>query len=196
MRKEIDWLNNYLGGVAEGTKKPRRDTCVKSMLDNYGFMVGRYYVQKAFAGDSKDYAEDIIKATIAAFKERLPELDWLDDKTRAYAKKKVRRHSQLSKRQPAATDTFSRPLQASAITHKIGYPTVPDTMDPAALERWYSLNMPVEPDDYFGNTLRSRIADQKRSWARIGREQDKGMWEMIPSEVNAYYSRESRNSHD
>ncbi|KAK4051442.1 hypothetical protein OIV83_002926 [Microbotryomycetes sp. JL201] len=165
VRKEIDWLNNFLGGIAEGTKKPRRDICVQSMLDNFGFMIGRPYVQQAFAGDSKAYAEEIIVATIQAFKDRLPELTWLDNHTRKLAEEK-----------------------ASAITHKIGYPTVPDTEDPASLERWYSLNMPIKVDDYLGNVLRSRIADQKRNWAQVGRPQDKGRWEMIPSEVNAYYS--------
>ncbi|KAM0789178.1 hypothetical protein ACM66B_000026 [Microbotryomycetes sp. NB124-2] len=165
VRKEVDWLSNYLGGIAEGTKKPRRDICVQSMLDNFGFLIGRYYVQQAFAGDSKAYAEDIIVATIQAFKDRLPELSWLDDHTRKLAEEK-----------------------ASAITHKIGYPTVPNTEDPSSLERWYSLNLPIRLEDYLGNVLRSRIAEQKRNWAQVGRAQDKGRWEMIPPEVNAYYS--------
>jgi predicted metalloendopeptidase len=41
-------------------------------------------------GDSKDIAEGIIVATIQAFRDRLPELDWLDDKTRDAAEEKVR----------------------------------------------------------------------------------------------------------
>ncbi|KAK4057153.1 hypothetical protein OIO90_001648 [Microbotryomycetes sp. JL221] len=164
IRREIDQLNNYLGGISEGTRKPRRDICVESTLSNFGFLVGRYYVQQAFGGDSKEYAEAIIEATIQAFKDRLPDLHWLDEKTRKYAE-----------------------VKASAITHKIGYPTVPDTMDPSSLERWYSLNLPIDVNDYLGNVLRSRVAEQKRSWSQIGRMRDE-RWEMIPSEVNAYYS--------
>lgn len=49
----------------------------------------RYYVEKAFKGDSKEYAEDIIVATIQAFKDRLPELDWLDPETRKKAEEKA-----------------------------------------------------------------------------------------------------------
>lgn len=92
-----------------------------------------------------------------------------------------------SRRVPA--DSFSI-VQADAITHKIGYPTVPNTEDPLSLQRYYSLNLPVSQDDYFGNVLRSRLADQRRMWVQVGRQMDKGMWDMIPSEVNAYYSRE------
>jgi len=102
---------------------------------------------------------------VQAFKERLPELDWLDEETRKAAEEK-----------------------ASAITHKIGYPTSPNTEDPAALERFYSINLPVEKEDFFGNVLRSRIADERRSWVQVGLPVDSGKWEMIPSEVNAYYS--------
>ncbi|ORY60370.1 hypothetical protein BCR35DRAFT_355234 [Leucosporidium creatinivorum] len=165
VRKEISWLNNFLGGVPEGTKEPRSDVCLASLQENFGFLIGRYYVQKAFAGDSKEYAEDIIVATIQAFKDRLPELDWLDAETRKLAEEK-----------------------ADAITHKIGYPTVPNTEDPLSLQRYYALNLPVSQDDYFGNVLRSRLADQRRMWVQVGRQMDKGMWDMIPSEVNAYYS--------
>ncbi|KAK4700963.1 hypothetical protein P7C70_g5275, partial [Phenoliferia sp. Uapishka_3] len=165
VRKEIEWLNNFLGGIKEGVKPARGDVCLASLLENYGFLIGRYYVQKAFAGDSKDIAEGIIVATIQAFRDRLPELEWLDDKTRDYADEK-----------------------AAAIEHKIGYPESPNTEDGAALERYYSINLPITKSDYFGNVLRSRVAGMRRMWVKIGHEVDPGEWDMIPSEVNAYYS--------
>ncbi|SCV69812.1 BQ2448_1206 [Microbotryum intermedium] len=165
VRKEINWLSNYLGGIAEGTSSPRGDVCLASLLENYGFLIGRYYAQRAFAGESKEYAEDIIVATIQAFKDRLPELDWLDETTRKRAEEK-----------------------ADAIKHKIGYPTTPDTMDPASIERYYALNLPIKRTDFFGNVLRSRLAEKRRLWVKLGKQVDNGEWEMIPSEVNAYYS--------
>ncbi|SCZ89621.1 BZ3500_MvSof-1268-A1-R1_Chr9g10493 [Microbotryum saponariae] len=165
VRKEINWLSNYLGGIAEGTSSPRGDICLASLLENYGFLIGRYYAQKAFAGDSKEYAEDIIVATIQAFKDRLPELDWLDETTRKRAEEK-----------------------ADAIKHKIGFPTTPDTMDPDSIERYYNLNLPINRTDFFGNVLRSRLAEKRRLWVKLGKQVDHGEWEMIPSEVNAYYS--------
>ncbi|KAI5481088.1 endothelin-converting enzyme, metalloendopeptidase [Pseudohyphozyma bogoriensis] len=164
INQAISKLDNFIGGIPEGVSLPRADVCLQSLLDNYGFLVGRYFVQIAFAGDSKAYAEEVIVATIEAFKDRLPELDWLDEETRKAAEEK-----------------------ADAITYKIGYPTNPNTEDPVALGRYYSLNLPISGTDYFGNVLRSRLADQRRTWVRVGGKQDKGIWEMIPSEVNAYY---------
>lgn len=87
----MDWLRNFLGGVAEGTKEPRGDICLTALTDNFGFLVGRYYVQKAFKGESKEFAEEIIEAVVGAFKARLPELEWLDPETRRLAEEKVRR---------------------------------------------------------------------------------------------------------
>ncbi|KAL8292016.1 hypothetical protein RQP46_001482 [Phenoliferia psychrophenolica] len=165
VRKEIEWLNNFLGGIAEGVRAPRGDVCLALLLENYGFLIGKYYVEKSFAGDSKDIAEGIIVATIQAFRDRLPELDWLDDKTRDAADEK-----------------------AVAISHKIGYPASPNTEDASAIERYYSLNLPINKEDFFGNVLRSRVAGQRRMWVKIGRQVDPGEWDMIPSEVNAYYS--------
>lgn len=41
VRKEVDWLGNFLGGVAEGTKEPRGDVCLATLLENYGFLIGK-----------------------------------------------------------------------------------------------------------------------------------------------------------
>ena len=90
VRKEFDWLSNFLAGVEEGVKPARGDVCLEALLENYGFLIGRYYVQQAFtgaflaslrirggarlmprnSGDSKEYAEEVIVATIQAFKDR------------------------------------------------------------------------------------------------------------------------------
>jgi endothelin-converting enzyme len=79
--------------------------------------------------------------------------------------------------------------QASAIVRKIGYPTTPNVSDAEALARYYSINAPFDQHDYFGNILRSREADVERMWSQVGKERDPGAWEMVPSEVNAYYNR-------
>lgn len=162
--KEIAWMENYLGGVDEGVRKSRADMCLEAVEENLGFLIGRYYVQRAFAGDSREYAEDIIGATIDAFKARLPELDWLDQETRDAAE-----------------------VKASAILRHIGFPDqTPDTTNAEALRRYYKPNMPITSTDFFGNVLRTRTADVKRMWAQLGKPRDHGLWEMVPSEVNAY----------
>ncbi|GAA6019798.1 hypothetical protein JCM10207_003699 [Rhodosporidiobolus poonsookiae] len=164
IRQQVDRLSNFLLGVAPDERKPRDEICLQSALDNYGFLVGRYYAQRAFPGESKAYAEEIIHAIIDAFGSRLPSRSWLDAETRKKAQEKV-----------------------DAIQVKIGYPKSPDTEDPASIERYYALQLPVESDDFFGNVLRSRVADERRKWVKVGRPVDRGEWDMVPSEVNAYY---------
>ena len=106
-RKETSRLNGFLTGVEDGVRDRREETCLQSLLDHAGLLVGRFYVQEAFTGSSsavlewrlqstcwaeqgKEYAESIIKAVIGAFQDRLPDLDWLDDATRKAAHDKVR----------------------------------------------------------------------------------------------------------
>ncbi|GAA5880490.1 hypothetical protein JCM16303_005402 [Sporobolomyces ruberrimus] len=164
IRKELAASTNRLLGLPADAQQPRKEYCLDQINENYGFLVGRYFVQRAFPGQSKDYAEEVIQAVIQAFRDRLPGLTWLDDVTRKKAKEKV-----------------------DAITHKIGYPTEnPNIEDPASLERYYSINAPIKAGEFFGNVLRSRIAEKRRDWVKVGRERG-SEFDMNPQEVNAYY---------
>ena len=78
-----------------------------------------------------------------------------------------------------------------ALSAQIGYPTSPNVTDPEDLERYYSMQEPFDLNDFFGNVLRARVANVRRLWNKIGAERDAGEWDMIPSEVNAYYSSET-----
>lgn len=126
-------------------------------------MVGRYFVTLAFSGDSKAYAETVIRSTIQAFKDRLPELDWLDASSRKAAEEK-----------------------ASAIGVKIGWATSPNVTDPIALKAHYAAVRP-EKGRFFETVLASRTMDERRKWFSLSKKRDPGTWEMIPTEVNAYY---------
>lgn len=55
------------------------------------------------------------------------------------------------------------------------------------MKAYYSISGPVREDDYFGNVMRARVAEEKRMWSRVQRPVDHELWDMIPSEVNAYY---------
>ena len=143
------------------TKPIRSQVCLQSLLDSFGFLVGRYYVEETFSGailspaispatdapsaspaESKDYAEDVIVAIIKSFKTKLPSISFLDDESRAGALEK-----------------------ADAITHKIGYPSYPNTTDADAMERYYAISPTT--DSYFGNVVTSRVADLKREWSQV-----------------------------
>ncbi|GAA5988298.1 hypothetical protein JCM10908_002154 [Rhodotorula pacifica] len=159
----VESFGNDLMGI--DTAPPRSEVCL-NMIDNVlGFSVGRYFVEEAFPGESKAYGEEVIRAIIQSFQDRLPGRSWLDDKTREKAKEKV-----------------------AAIEYKIGYPLSPNTTDAESIRSYYQLQMPVRADDFFGNVIRASIADEKRKWASIGRRKNRDEWEMNPQEVNAYFS--------
>jgi len=73
--------------------------CVASTDGALGELLGQRYVAKAFEGESKTIALELIRGVEGAFKDGLPKLSWMDDATRAKAVEKV-----------------------DAITNKIGYP--------------------------------------------------------------------------
>ena len=77
-------------------------------------------------------------------------------------------------------------LKAKSILPKVGYPTSPNTTDPASLERWYA-GTKVIKEDFFGSVLSSILTTNAKEWLMLGRTRDRGSWEMYPQTVNAYY---------
>ena len=114
---------------------------------------------RPFAESAKSYVETIIKSTVESFKDRLPELDWLDEPTRKAAEDK-----------------------ALAIKVKIGYATSPNVTDPVSLRNYYAVNRPIKAE-YFESVLGTRMTEERRKWFQIGKQRDPGVWDMIPSEV-------------
>jgi putative endopeptidase len=52
-------------------------------------LIGKYYVDKAFPGSSKQIAVDMIQNIKQAFNDRLPALDWMDGETASAARVKL-----------------------------------------------------------------------------------------------------------
>jgi putative endopeptidase len=69
-------------------------------------------------------------------------------------------------------------LKLRGIRNKVGYP-----------DKWrdYS-SLDILPNDYYGNSQRAIIFEQKRQLAKVGRPVDHTEWEMTPPTVNAYYN--------
>jgi putative endopeptidase len=86
-----------LRGTAEQPERWKR--CVRATGSSLGEEVGQLFIAEHFAGESKDVAMEMIMGIEAAFEEALPELEWMDETTRARAVEKAR-----------------------AIKNKIGYP--------------------------------------------------------------------------
>lgn len=100
--KEIDDAHfAFYGQTVQGQKerRPRWKRCVSRTESALGEVLGKVYVDKAFAGESKQIAVDMIKGIEAEFEKGMTDLDWMDDETRKVA---------IGKSQ--------------AITNKIGYP--------------------------------------------------------------------------
>ena len=87
----------YLMGQQE--QEPRWKRCLNKVDFALGDLLAQEYVERAFAGDSKPVAVDMIRRIEESFEAGLPGLEWMDDATRAAAVEKAR-----------------------AIVNKIGYP--------------------------------------------------------------------------
>jgi predicted metalloendopeptidase len=85
--------------TGQQAQRDRWKRCVGAVEDALGEELGKVYVQRAFAGDSKAVALDMIQRVEKEFEASLPELTWMDEATRKVAV-----------------------VKAQAITNKIGYP--------------------------------------------------------------------------
>jgi endothelin-converting enzyme len=66
---------------------------------------------------------------------------------------------------------------------KVGYPTSPNVSSAVALERYFA---PLTIDrDFFANGLRTRVLAETRDWYRLGKQRDRGEWEMVPQLVSS-----------
>jgi predicted metalloendopeptidase len=93
----FEFYGKTLGGQAE--LEPRWKRCVDMTEAALGETIGKLYVEREFAGDSKKKALEMIHDIEDAFAANLPDLAWMDDETRKRA---------LEKR--------------DAVGNKIGYP--------------------------------------------------------------------------
>jgi len=94
---EFDFYGKTLSGQQE--IEPRWKRCVGATEGALGESVGKLYVARRFAGDSKAKALEMIADIEASFEGNLPHLAWMDDATRSRALEKL-----------------------GAIGNKIGYP--------------------------------------------------------------------------
>ncbi|RIA98623.1 hypothetical protein C1645_749393 [Glomus cerebriforme] len=164
-RAPIRKLRAKIRGTDETVKPKRWEECLKSVDNTLGLMAGRYFVLKAFGGQSKETADQIIISLKDAFIKRLPQLDWLDEETRKKAIEKV-----------------------DHIIQKIGYPVKsPDTMSPQSLAEYYA-TIDIKEDKFFENLLSAHAWASRKKWKEVGKPVDLGQWYMTPQTVNAYYN--------
>jgi predicted metalloendopeptidase len=84
---DFDFYGRTLRGTQEN--EPRWKRCVSATQRALGEVVGQAYVDRRFAGSSKDVALTMIEDIEHAFENGLPALAWMDETTRSRAKEKV-----------------------------------------------------------------------------------------------------------
>ena len=84
---EFEFYGKTLSGQQE--IEPRWKRCVGATEGALGEAVGKLYVERRFAGDSKAKALEMIADLEASFEGNLPRLAWMDDATRTRALEKL-----------------------------------------------------------------------------------------------------------
>ncbi|KAH3827034.1 hypothetical protein DPMN_128962 [Dreissena polymorpha] len=145
-------------------KQSRWKTCSQSAQYDFGMAVGRLFVEEAFDEEAKHKALEMIHEIREAFYERLNDLDWMDEETKARAKEK-----------------------AKYIKENIGYPDF--ILDDEELNEYYK-DLEIDNLHYFTNTVNIMKVLAKKAMASLRKpmETDPKKWDVAPAVVNAFYS--------
>jgi endothelin-converting enzyme len=163
--KPIKQFRNKLQGKDPDATPDRWRTCISYADDSLGWTLSRFFVQKAFSKEAKDFGDRIIHDIKDQFKVTLGRTEWMSKDVQKLGIKKV-----------------------DNIVQKIGYPTAsPDIMNPEKLKDYYS-GLVITNSTFFENNLNSAKFEIKREWSKLGKPTDRDEWGMTASTVNAYYN--------
>ncbi|XP_059174583.1 neprilysin-1-like isoform X2 [Physella acuta] len=149
--------------VIQGVKKDqvRWKKCVESANEKLGMIVGAMFIRDNFKKESKDTALEMIHNIREAFNDLLEENDWMDEKTKEFAKEK-----------------------ANAMKERIGYPDI--LTDSKQLDSKYeSLKL---TEDYVHNVKHIIEFSARKLMSKLREPVNKTNWEQDPVVVNAFYS--------
>ncbi|KIW04230.1 uncharacterized protein PV09_04536 [Verruconis gallopava] len=156
---------NELQGRDPDSAPERWRTCVRHVDDGLGWILSRFFVEKAFSAKAKEFGDQIVTDIKNEFIKKLRATKWMEKKVQNLAIDKV--HN---------------------IIQKIGYPTKsPDIMDPEALENYYH-TVTINPSTYFANALAMSRLEINNMWSALGKPVDREKWDMSVPTVNAYYN--------
>ncbi|KAI8972991.1 hypothetical protein BDB01DRAFT_808279 [Pilobolus umbonatus] len=145
---------------------PRWMTCVGYTSAVFDNVMGRYYTLKKFGAElERKKAEEFLRTIHEAWLNKLPEMDWIDEKTKKKAYEKI-----------------------NLIQHKVGYSTVsPDLRKPSSLQTFYQ-GLYMNTTSFYHSESAISIWLVRRMWKKAGKPYDKDEWYMPAQTVNAYYS--------
>ncbi|KAK7205471.1 endothelin-converting enzyme, partial [Myxozyma melibiosi] len=163
--RPVTEFRNALRGISSTVRPDRWKTCVAEVDSLTGWILGKYYTDRAFSPVAKEMGEEIINGIKDAFVDKLNVLPWMDVNTKGVAIEKVHR-----------------------LVQKIGYPDQsPDIKSADSLADYYK-DLKISATDYFGNYKSARMQAAVDEWQSLGKPTDRAAWGMTPSTVNAYYN--------
>lgn len=142
----------------------RHQYCVRSTERSLGMLLSHYYIQSYFDEEARNYTSLLMQQLIGAYQKVLAEDIWMDEHTLAEAQRK-----------------FDN-LQVG-----VGSPADWPNLD-ALLQRSHSNKL---TGNYFEDVLLLRRARDWSSLQHLGQSPVRDSWEMLPIDVNAYYSPEN-----
>ncbi|CEP16538.1 hypothetical protein [Parasitella parasitica] len=161
-------LRKMKSATTTGTtaERPRWQTCTNYVSKAFSNSIGRYYTLKKFGSEKeREKAEVFLTNIHKAWLDRVSDLQWLDEQTKAKAIEKI-----------------------NLIAHKVGYSTVsPDLRQPLSIEKYYE-GVYINETSFYDTENNLSIWSNKKQWAKAGQKVDKDEWHMSPQSANAYYT--------
>ncbi|KIW66438.1 hypothetical protein PV04_05773 [Phialophora macrospora] len=158
-------FQNELSGQDPDTKPERWRKCVRHVDSGLGWILSRFFVEKAFSADAKAFGDQIVTDIKDQFIEKLKVTKWMEKEVIDLAISKV--HN---------------------IVQKIGYPDKsPNILDPEKLKEYYA-SVNINSTMYFENAVSLIQNEVKEEWAALGKPVDRDQWDMTVPTVNAYYN--------
>ncbi len=158
-------FNNELQGKDSDASEERWRTCIKVADNGLGWILSKFFVEKAFSEEAKQFGDRIIYDIKDQFIKKLKGADWMSKDVRKLGIEKV--HN---------------------IIQKIGYPTKsPDIRDSSALNYYYQ-DVNISSTTFFKNALSIAKFDVKQEWSALGKPTNRDEWGMTADTVNAYYN--------
>ena len=158
-------FNNILQGKDPQATEERWRFCVRDANRGLGWILSKFFVEKAFSKEAKQFGDTIVSDIKDEFISKLDSADWMSPEVRELGIEKV--HN---------------------IVQKIGYPTKsPDVRNATAIREYYS-PVSINSDTFFHNWLSVNKFSNREMWSSLGKPVDRDEWGMTASTVNAYYN--------
>ena len=163
--KPLTRFNNELRGKDPDAMEERWRICVREADDSLGWILSRFFVEKAFSDEAQDFGNQIVADIREQYIKKLDAAEWMSKDVRELGIEKVRN-----------------------IVQKIGFPKKsPSIREPAALRDYYaSLN--ISSSDFFNNAISTAKFQTNHEWNKLGKPTDRDEWIMTAPTVNAYYN--------